>query len=342
MGTAALSSRMTAHMAAKMANSGITDSDMAGSDNMDVAAKGDALEIPQPSPNQTACILDLTQSVDPAMVELAPEDDAQTKGKNSFQKIIGLMGVSGGVGTTSLAIQMAYDIIKQGGKKGPSVALIDLDFESGACAAYLDLKAGLSHEDLQGDPERIDIALTAAFIRRHKTGIHVLAADNKLGGNDSVNPDVVLALLDTMCDMFDVIILDLPRIWRPWNHAAIGAADHFALISELSIPGIHKTRHRIDSIERIVTSMPTQTEVIISKMERRTFTNEIRIQDAVKILGRPLSGAICIDTEATLSALNRGIPTGLIRMDGRYVKDTRNVLDFWKSGEQNFAKHVVK
>jgi len=81
---------------------------------------------------------------------------------------------------------MAYDIIKQGGKKGPSVALIDLDFESGACADYLDLKAGLSPDDLQGDPARIDVPLTAAFIRRHKTGIHVLAAENRLGGNDAV------------------------------------------------------------------------------------------------------------------------------------------------------------
>jgi len=309
---------------------------------IDTATALDELAIPEPIKTDAACILDLTQSVDPSMVPLEDDVDNQAKGPHGFQKIIGLMGASGGVGTTSLAIQMAYDIIKQGGKKGPSVALIDLDFESGACAAYLDLKAGLSHNDLQGDPERIDVALTAAFIRRHKTGIHVLAAENKLGGNDAVNPDVVLALLDTVCDMFDVIILDLPRIWRPWNHAAIGAVDHFALVSELSIPGIHKTRHQIDSIENIVDSMPTQTEVIISKMERRKFTNEIRIQDAVKILGRPLTGAICIDGDATLSALNRGIPAGLIRREGRYVKDTRNVINFWKLKEQNFAKHSVK
>jgi len=314
--------------------------------SIDAAIAADTMEletlaIPEPNISQAAEILDLTQSVDPAMIPLG-DDDVSAMGKDSFQKIIGLMGASGGVGTTSLAIQMAYDIIKQGGKKAPSVALIDLDFESGACADYLDLKAGLSFDDLQGDPSRIDIPLTAAFMRRHKTGIHVLAAENRLGGNDKVNPDIVLALLDTACDMFDVIILDIPRIWRPWNHAAIGAVDHFALVTELTIPGIHKTRRQIDAIENIVSPMSRPTEVIITKMERRTFKNEIRLKDAVKILNRPLSGAICIDGDATLSALNRGIPTGLVRMDGRYVKDTRNLINFWKSEHQDFAKHTVK
>jgi len=301
----------------------------------------DTLAIPELDRSQAADILDLTQSVDPAMAPLG-RNDTSARGQDGFQKIIGLMGASGGVGTTSLAIQVAYDIIKQGGKKGPSVALIDLDFESGACADYLDLKAGLSPDDLQGDPARIDVPLTAAFMRRHKTGIHVLAAENRLGGNDAVNPDVVLALLDTACDMFDVIILDIPRIWRPWNHAAIGAADHFALVTELTIPGIHKTRRQIDAIEDIVSPMSRPAEVIITKMERRTFKNEIRLKDAIKILNRPLSGAICIDGDATLSALNRGIPAGLVRIEGRYVKDTRNLINFWKSEHQDFAKHSVK
>ncbi len=308
----------------------------------DIPPTDDGLEIPMIDTAHADQVLDLTEAAPDAMIALDEIADNQAGKKAGFQKIIGLMGVSGGAGTTSLAIQMAYDIIKQGGKNGPSVAVIDLDFESGACAAYLDLKAGLSHEDLQGDPSRIDMPLTAAFIRRHKSGIHVLAAENKLGGNDAVNPDVVLALLDTVCDMFDVIILDLPRIWRPWNHAAIGAADHFALVTELTIPSIHKTRHQIDAIEDIVESVRGRTEIIISKMERRTFKNEIKIKDAVKILNRPLTGAICIDGEATLSALNRGIPVGLIRSEGRYVKDARQVINFWASGQQDFKKHSVK
>jgi len=96
------------------------------------------------------------------------------------------------------------------------------------------------------------------------------------------------------------------------------------------------------AIEDTVDDMTGKIEIIINKMERRTFKNEIKIQDAVKILKRPLTGAVCIDGDATLSALNRGIPTGIIRPDGRYAKDTRNILNFWKKDEQNFATHTVK
>ena len=285
-----------------------------------------------------ASILDLTQAV----ISDEDESKAPITGGGKFKKIIGLMGVTGGVGTTSAAIQMAYDIIKQGGRKGPSVALIDLDFENGSCAAYLDIQPRLKHEDLNEDPERIDAPLTAALINRHKTGIHVLAAPNRLAGNDMVNPDTVLALLDNVCDMFDIIILDIPQLWRPWNHAAIGASDHFALLTELSIPGIHKTRSKMEAIENMIPDMSGSSEVILTKMERRTFKNEIRLQDALKILDRPLTGAICIDGKTTLSALNRGIPAGMISPDGRYVKDTRNVINFWKEGQRDFSQHIVK
>lgn len=307
-------------------------------------SSAETLAIPEPVVTKGASILDLTHAVDLKALnkKSLKEIEAASGGGNKFKKIIGLMGVSGGVGTTTLAIQMAYDIIRQGGKKPPSVALIDLDFGRGDCAAYLDVKAQLNHEDLIQNPERIDIPLAAAYIARHKSGIHVLGTKNKLGGNDNVKPDTVLALLDVVCDMFDVIILDIPRIWRPWNQAAIGAADHFSLITELSIPGIHKTRQQMHAIEDAVDDMTGKTEIIINKMERRTFKNDIKIQDAVKILNRPLTGAVCIDGDATLSALNRGIPTGIIRPDGRYAKDTRNILNFWKKDEQNFATHTVK
>ena len=308
------------------------------------AVTSEDISIPEVTMNDNASILELTEAVNLEDLNRKDREDyhALTGGGGATKKIIGLMGVSGGVGTSTLAIQMAYDILRQGGKKAPSVAVIDLDFEGGDCAAYLDLKAGLTHEDLRDAPDRIDIPLVAAYIARHKSGIHLLGTKNKLGGNDEVNADTILAILDTVCDMFDVVILDIPQIWRPWNHAAIGAADHFALITELSIPGIHKTRHKIEAIEKTVKEMAAPVEVIIAKMERRTFKNEIRLPEAIKILNRPLTGAFCIDGDTTLSARNRGVPAGAIRGDGRYARDARNVLDFWKKDERDFAQHIVK
>ena len=282
-------------------------------------------------------VLDLTHFAQESNNTILP------KSSGGLNKIIGLMGVSGGVGTTSLAIQMGYDLIKQGGKTPPSVAIIDLDFENGAVAPYLDMRSGLTHEDLNRAPETIDTALVTAFINEHKkTGLHILSSPNLIGGNDGADPETVLAILDKICDLFDVIIMDIPRIWRPWNHAAIGAADHFVLVTELTIPGIHRARHSIETIENMIDDMAAPSEVIITKMERRTFKNDIKLADATKILGRPLTGAICVDGDTTLRALNRGLPAGMVRIEGRYVRDTRNVLNFWKLEDRDFAKHVVK
>jgi len=120
---------------------------------------------------------------------------------------------------------MAYDLALESQKrlqkptrtKEPRVCLIDLDFEGGTCAHHLDLIPSLTMADLTQSPDRIDRAMVSALVYTHSSGLDLLAAPNTLGGNDMANPLVVVALLDMACQMYDHVIIDVPRYWRPWN-----------------------------------------------------------------------------------------------------------------------------
>lgn len=266
-----------------------------------------------------------------------------SSGKADARCIV-LMGAHGGAGTSTLAIQMAYELAVQSKAKGmgsprtPSkVCLIDLDFEAGSCATYLDLPPSLNMDDLSGGAERIDPSLTQALMSTHNSGVALLGTGYCLGGNDQVNTQTVLALLDAASQIYDHIIIDMPRLWRPWTQAAIAAADHFALVSELTIPALHMARQRSQSIEEALT-LDAPCEVILNRVERRSFRNSLRVADAKKVLRRDVSGTICVDLDTTREAINCGEPVGAVRAEARYAKDTRAVLSGWNLIEAASAK----
>jgi len=257
------------------------------------------------------------------------------------------MGAVGGVGTTTLAVQMAFELAKkQSRQEGrPSritdsqVCIVDLDFESGGCIHQLDVAPGLTLDDLTGDAMRIDSSITEAFLNTHGSGISLLAAPNMIGANARVNTETVLALLDAASTMFPYVILDMPRQWQPWSLAAIGGSDFTGLICDLTIPSFHMARAKRDQLGEFF-PYENPCKIILNKYERRSFKNTLQLHDAEMALQCELFGKVCEDASVTQEAINCGEPVGAIRANSRYAKDSRKLLDQILS--MTHAKHELK
>jgi len=268
-------------------------------------------------------ISDLIKSVSPEPTSGARE---------TYAHCIAVMGAAGGVGTTSLCVQLAHNLAVDAQKisqkhtqsRQPSICLVDLDFEGGACRHHLDLSPNLSLDDLKQSPEHIDRAFVSALVSTHSSGIDLLAVPNSLGGNENVEPASVVALLDVVSQMYDHVIIDVPRYWRPWNMAAIGGSDRFVIVTDLTIPSLHLARMRIKAVEEKFDNQ-IKADIILNKYERRSFRNSLREKDAEIALKRDITATICIDTDTLREAINCGEPAGIIRPDSRYVKETKLV-----------------
>lgn len=254
-------------------------------------------------------------------------------------KIFAFHGAVGGVGVTSCVIESAHAMLKSmraSGNMDPRICLIDLDFENGMVADYLDITPGVRADILTGDPSRIDSAMISAMITKHASGLRLLAAQSQLAGNSQVKADCVLALMDIAATMYDVIILDVPRLWQPWTHAALAAADQVCILTEMSIPALHRTRARSEALEDRI-SPKTPFNFVISKLERRSFRNSITVKDAQSALGREIAGSICIDQDTPRNAMNCGEPAGSLSADSRYVKDMTTIATALLGRTQNDA-----
>ncbi|MBM2810691.1 MAG: response regulator receiver protein, partial [Chloroflexi bacterium] len=88
-------------------------------------------------------------------------------------QIITFFTLKGGVGTTSLAVNLATLLRSL---TSQSVLLIDLSTERGAVSVHLNLTPKLTLADLPEDPSLIDIDVLESLILHHPSGLDILAA----------------------------------------------------------------------------------------------------------------------------------------------------------------------
>ncbi len=97
----------------------------------------------------------------------------------------------GGAGVTTLAVQTAMMLLNSGQRGKSSTCLVDLDFQHGACADYLDLEPRLNLGEIEPRPERLDRQLLEVMLSHHPSGLAVIAAPNRPAEMRSFDPDVV-------------------------------------------------------------------------------------------------------------------------------------------------------
>src|SRR6185437_15266000 len=113
----------------------------------------------------------------------------------------------GGAGVTTLAIQTAMLLLNSGSQRSrPSTCLVDLDFQHGAIADYLDIEPRLNLSEIEPRPERLDRQLLEVMLSHHSSGLAVVAAPNKPAEMRSFDPDVVTRLLDLVSSNFEYVI----------------------------------------------------------------------------------------------------------------------------------------
>ena len=104
-------------------------------------------------------------------------------------------------------------LLSSGQRGRATTCLVDLNFQQGACADYLDLEPRLDLKEIEPRPERLDRQLLEVMTSYHASGLAVIAAPNQPAEMRSFDPDMVTRLLDLVSSHFDHVVIDMPRTW---------------------------------------------------------------------------------------------------------------------------------
>ena len=138
---------------------------------------------------------------------------------------------------TTLAIQTAMLMLNSGGPRAkPSTCLVDLNFQHGTVADYLDLEPRLNLAEIEPRPDRLDRQLLEVMLSYHASGLAVVAAPNQPAEMRSFDPDVVTRLLDLVSTNFDYVVFDMPRTWFSWTDSVLLGSNKLYIVSETTVP----------------------------------------------------------------------------------------------------------
>jgi pilus assembly protein CpaE len=214
---------------------------------------------------------------------------------------------AGGAGVTTLAVQTAMMLLNSGKRGKSSTCLVDLDFQHGACADYLDLEPRLNLNKIEHRPERLDRQLLEVMLSHHPSGLAVIAAPNRPAEMRSFDPDVVTRLLDLVSTNFDYVVFDMPRTWFSWTDNVLLGSNKLFIISEMTVPGLRHAKQLVEAIKERLGDGP-KPQVIINRFEQKMFSSGLRKADIEQVLGDSFAGCIPNNYGLVREAIDRGIP----------------------------------
>jgi pilus assembly protein CpaE len=232
---------------------------------------------------------------------------APAAGETTEAQIYTFLPAVGGAGVTTIAIQTAMSLLNSGAKGRSSTCLVDLDFQHGACADYLDLEPRLNLGEIEPRPERLDRQLLEVMLSHHSSGLAVIAAPNRPAEMRSFDPDVVTRLLDLVSSHFNYVVFDMPRTWFSWTDSVLLGSNNLFIVSQATVPGLRHAKQLVAAIgERL--GEGAQAKVIVNRFEQRMFSPGLRRTDIEQALGDSFAAVIPNHYNLVREAIDRGVP----------------------------------
>ena len=240
-------------------------------------------------------------------------------------KFFTFLPASGGVGVTTLAIQSALLLLRSEARGALSTCLVDLDFQQGSCAHYLDLEPRLDLDEIEPRPERLDAQLLEVMLSHHSSGLAVICAPNRPAEMRSFDPGVVARLLDLVSLRFKYVVLDLPRTWFPWTDSVLVGSNEAFIVTEATVPGLRHANALVGAIEQRL-GEAARPRVIVNRFERRLFGAGLRRADIEQALGGALAGTVPNNYQLVREAIDRGVPIEEIKPRNAVTAELRKLI----------------
>ena len=212
-------------------------------------------------------------------------------------KIVACYSPKGGVGKTTLAVNLAYALATMNKK----IALIVLSLQFGEVGVFLDIAKGDTIADMV-EEHSFELSTIKSYLIRHQSGIQVMLSSSSPEYAELIQPVHVNAILSSLRTEFDYVIVDMGVAFGDCAIAAMETADTILLVVNEEIASLHDAKRSIKVLEAL--NQQDKLKIVVNKEGISTITvkNVANLLEATPVLVVPY------DLKAAMLAVNRGIP----------------------------------
>jgi pilus assembly protein CpaE len=221
--------------------------------------------------------------------------------------MIAVLGSRGGVGTTTLAVNLAATLAAD---PTHHAALIDLDLALGDADIALEVNGfeNISIADLARNIERLDMNFLRRAMAKHEgTGLAILRHPMEIAEGGIVHEQHVERILNLLKISYTHLVLDLSKALLPTDLMALRMADVILLVAQLELASLRNVVRLIHSLTG-EENLADKVRVVINRQGADSVEEGISLKKAEEVIGKPIFWQVPNDTKSVIGARVAGHP----------------------------------
>ncbi len=224
-------------------------------------------------------------------------------GANAYArgKIIAFFSSKGGVGKTTIAVNLAVAMRRQ---SGSTVALFDADFFFGNVGVYLNLPTVYSVLNLVPSADHLDTVVLDQVLLPHASGIRVLLSPYYPEEAELVEAHHVEKILGALAQTYSYVLVDCQASYDERTLTVLERADVIVLITTPEVGAIKNTSRFLELAEKLAIG-PERVHILVNRSDSDVG---VEIGEIERTLRHPVAFQVISGGRTVVFSVNRGIP----------------------------------
>ncbi|MCS7047244.1 MAG: response regulator [Gemmataceae bacterium] len=232
-----------------------------------------------------------------------PDGTPSANGQGHSQSlVISVIGSRGGVGSTSIAVNLGCNLAQDANF---NVALIDLDLALGDVDVALDLIPDYTLADVAMNVDRLDMAFLRRSLCKHACGLSVLPHPVQMEDISLIHEDHLGRVINLLRASYSHLIFDLSKRYTPTDMTAMRASDVVLLVCQLELTSLRNVVRMLHSFSQ-EEALAEKIRVVVNRVGSDDC--DISLKKAEETIGRSIYWQVPNDYKAVLGSRNAGEP----------------------------------
>ncbi len=221
---------------------------------------------------------------------------------NRSTKIVAVAGASGGVGCTSIAVNLGCVLAAN---PQNTVALVDLDMAIGDADVFLDTIPDYSLVDVTQNVARLDYQLLKRSLTKHTSGLYLLPRPVQLQDVALITPESLKRVFGLLKATFSHIVIDVSKGFSETDLAAFDFANDVLMVVQLDLPCLRNLVRLQMSFDEI-DGLREKLKIVVNRVGLES--GQIKLKKAKETIGREIFHQIPNDYRTMIEVRNNGVP----------------------------------
>jgi pilus assembly protein CpaE len=219
-------------------------------------------------------------------------------------KRVVVVGPKGGVGATTLAVNLALVLSEN---RSGAVVLVDADLIAGDTTIYLDMTPQYTMLDLVPHIDALDARLIDQVMGKYRGGLHVLARPTNPEQSEVLTADHVRSILGSLAQMYETVVMDAAMTYDDRMLAMLDLADLYVVVITPHLGILRSARHFLN----VARTLGYPDDRMCFVLNRATNLAGLSLEDIANVLGTRTMLQVPTAGPELTQAVNEGRPVVL-------------------------------